>query len=253
MSLPAGLGLGTVVQAVPFHRRISGLVPVPLEMLPIAQAVPAEVVVTPRRTAPCPGLGLGTRVQVVPFQCRISVLVLVSQPTLPTAQALSAPAAATSAMEDAAVTPTRVWHVPRSGLGVRVQVVPFQCRISVLLLLPLPAVPTAQALSAEVAATAVRSPLVVKVAAVGSLAAVGGLGLVWAATTTATATTATATPAAMAVLAGAMCRGLRCRRSRIRCTAAPCTAAGPPEGHSAASSSVAAASPDRPRSSQPGP
>ena len=60
-------------------------------------------------------------------------------------------------------------------------------------------------------------------------------------------------PAAIAALVMLMCRCGTRRRSRTWCTVLACTAGGPPEGHSAASSSAASASPDRPRCSQSGP
>jgi len=43
--LPTGLGLGTCVQAAPFHRRISVL-PVPQALQPTAQALPSDVAAT---------------------------------------------------------------------------------------------------------------------------------------------------------------------------------------------------------------
>src|ERR1700677_3652216 len=46
-------------------------------------------------------------------------------------------------------------------------------------------------------------------------------------------------PAVTAAFTALTCPCGRWRRSRIRCTAVPCTAAGPPVGHSAASSSAA--------------
>ena len=60
-------------QVVPFHRTIRMLEPLPLLLLPTAQALVAEVAATPERLASVPGLGLGTRFQVVPFHRSISV------------------------------------------------------------------------------------------------------------------------------------------------------------------------------------
>jgi hypothetical protein len=63
-------------------------------------------------------------------------------------------------LADVAATPES--RLPAgAGLGTRFHAVPFQWTISV----PLPLLPTAQALSAEVAATAERLPLTVKAAA----------------------------------------------------------------------------------------
>jgi hypothetical protein len=85
-------------------------------------------------------------------------LVLLPLPIQPTAQALPS---------DTAATPRKAQDVPGSGLGTRVQVVPFHRRISVL---PVPQAlqPTAQALPSDVAATRPRPPLMVNPAAVGS-------------------------------------------------------------------------------------
>jgi hypothetical protein len=57
--------LRTCVHALPFQRRIT---------LPTAQALLAEVAVTPSRESSGPGLGLGTRFHALPFQCKIKVL-----------------------------------------------------------------------------------------------------------------------------------------------------------------------------------
>ena len=87
------------------------------------------------------GLGLGTCCQLAPFQCRISAL----PESEPTAHALEA--------EEMPI-PARLPVAP--PLGTRFQLVPFQCRIR---LWPLVVLPTAHASVAEVAATALSSPL----------------------------------------------------------------------------------------------
>jgi hypothetical protein len=80
----------------------------------------------------------------VPFQWRITT----SPP------ALSVPTAHAFFVEDAA-TPVRESQVAQKGLGLetRAQVLPFQCRISVLIAPLTSSSPTAQMLLAEVAAT----------------------------------------------------------------------------------------------------
>src|SRR5688572_16308421 len=70
-----GLGLGTIVQLVPFQCRIkvvwSGP---PLVALPTAQTFEEEMASTPlRMLIRFPVLGLGTMLQLVPFQCSINV------------------------------------------------------------------------------------------------------------------------------------------------------------------------------------
>jgi hypothetical protein len=72
--LASGFGLGTRFHAVPFHRSISVLSLEPEIVEPTAQALPAELVVTPSRVASDPGLGLDTRFHAVPFHRSISVL-----------------------------------------------------------------------------------------------------------------------------------------------------------------------------------
>ena len=86
------------------------------------------------------------------------------------------------------------------------------------------------------------------------LGAGGGAGWLEGLATRTTAATATPT-VTMPAVALTAARGACVRRWRngIRCTVLPCTAGAAPDGHSAASSSAAAASRDRPRSSQSGP
>jgi len=85
---------------------------------------------------------------VVPFQCRIKLVageLLVE--TAPTAQA---------SRPDVTATALRETLPLGLGLGTGFQLVPFQCRIR---LWPLLVLPAAHALLAEVAATALSSPL----------------------------------------------------------------------------------------------
>ena len=100
-----GVGVGTRVHAVPFHRTISGLGLLEVQLVqPTAQALLADVAATPDRLLPA-GPGLGTVFQAVPFHRRIRVL-----PPLvpPTAHALLAEVAATPLrLPLAAEDPTR--------------------------------------------------------------------------------------------------------------------------------------------------
>src|SRR6516225_2486868 len=131
-------GLATCFHAVPFQCTIMVWVvpPVgPKQWLaqPTAQALRAEVAATPLSAPILASAGLGIRVQAVPFQCRITVCGLTEErkqkAVQPTAQALRAEVAATL---------LRVLPSPGLGLGTRLQVVPFQCKISVLRPLPKP-------------------------------------------------------------------------------------------------------------------
>jgi hypothetical protein len=95
--LPGRLELGTCFHAVPFHRRISVVVLVPVleKVSPTAQASPVETAATPERTLSA-GAGLGTCFHPVPFQCSIRAFpLLVKQLVQPTDQALLAEAADT--------------------------------------------------------------------------------------------------------------------------------------------------------------
>src|SRR5258708_24373878 len=99
-SEPAGPGLGTRFQVLPFQRRIRvfPLAFVKQLVQPTAQALlaeVAEVAATPLRPASAPGLGLGTRFQVLPVQRPIRVLWLLGVPAKPTAHAPLAETAAT--------------------------------------------------------------------------------------------------------------------------------------------------------------
>jgi hypothetical protein len=69
---PAGVGLGTCVHPLPFHRsiRVRRVLYVP----PTAQASLPEVADTPKRKPPPAGVGLGTRFHPAPFQRTIKVL-----------------------------------------------------------------------------------------------------------------------------------------------------------------------------------
>jgi hypothetical protein len=124
---------------------------------PTAQALLAEVAVTPLSAPTRACAGLATRFHVLPFHCKITVCGLVElrkqSAVQPTAQALCAETAATLLRE---------LFCPGLGLGTRFQVVPFQCKISVLIppkpWKQFPAQPTAQALLAEVAATPNSAP-----------------------------------------------------------------------------------------------
>jgi hypothetical protein len=102
---PAGLGLGTWVQAVPSQCKIR-VRQAPVE--PTAQALTREVAATPLSEAAGPA-GLGTCLQAVPSQRKV----------LPAVQALRA---------EVAATPVRR-PIDRAGLSF--QAVPSQCWIRI--------------------------------------------------------------------------------------------------------------------------
>ena len=87
-----------------------------------AQALAAEVALTPRRPPLPLGPGLVTWDQVVPFQCKISGVGPAGASVYPTAQASLAAVAVTAVRDDS---------VPGLGLATRDQAVPFQCKITV--------------------------------------------------------------------------------------------------------------------------
>jgi hypothetical protein len=88
---------------------------------PTAQALVAEVAVTPRKLGPA-GVGLNTRDQAVPFQCKIRSPWLAEAKSAPTAQALAGEVALTLNSG-----PTMELGL---GAAIRDQTVPFQCKIS---------------------------------------------------------------------------------------------------------------------------
>src|SRR5215471_9968726 len=92
---PDGLGLTACTHFVPFQRRIRVLPAVPVNELPTAQALLAEVAVTASSRLPVPGAGLATWDHFVPFQRRTSVLLELESRASPTAQALVADTAST--------------------------------------------------------------------------------------------------------------------------------------------------------------
>src|SRR6185437_16292554 len=117
--------------------------------LPTAQALPAVEAATANRVLPLgPGLGLRTRCHAEPVQRSIRVSPAEPAPVKP-------PTASTVPAESAA-RPVRKLSMPTPPPGARerVQVLPFQCRISVLLVPPLTVAPAAQAFVTDVAATA---------------------------------------------------------------------------------------------------
>ena len=121
-----GRGLTVYFQVTPFQCRIRVLMLPALPVCPTAQALLAEVAVTPKSSALAAGLGLGIRFHVVPFQCRMRVLPLSVEPT---AQAFWADVAATSLR----MLPAGL------GPGTRVQLEPFQRTIRAWKLVPLAA------------------------------------------------------------------------------------------------------------------
>src|SRR5215469_12457531 len=131
---PAGLGLLTTLQLVPFQCSVR-VWKSPYQ--PTVQASVAENTATPFRY---PELGLLTTLHLVPFQCSIRVLPL----AYPTAQTSLAELVATACRE----------LVLRVGLLTTLQLVPFQCSIQVQYPRLESSSPTAQTELAELAATA---------------------------------------------------------------------------------------------------
>src|SRR6185437_2470636 len=144
--LSGGVGVVTCFQVRPFQCSASG----PALLSPTAQALVAEIAVTELKPVSSPR-SMRTWTHFVPFQRRISGPCALS----PTAQALRGESIATLASRP---------HPPGSGLGTLDHLLPFQCKVKVWSSLcpPLTCLlekPTAQALLAELAATALRSPL----------------------------------------------------------------------------------------------
>jgi hypothetical protein len=145
------LGLLTTFQLLPFHCSVSvSWRPAVVKKKPTAQMSLAETTATEFNWfVEVPGLGLETTLQLVPFQCRVSVCKtpLLELSAYPTAQMSLAEATATEFN----------WflNVPGLGLETTLQLVPFQCSISVWL--SLLAYPTAQTSLAETAATSFRT------------------------------------------------------------------------------------------------
>src|SRR5262249_40652172 len=105
----------------------------PIVVVPAAQALLADAAVTPSRPlmlAEPPGLGLLTAAHLEPFQCTIRVLLAPPMSSAwPAAQALFAELAPIAVR---ALSPVR-----GSGLVICDHFVPFQCRMSVWVLVPL--------------------------------------------------------------------------------------------------------------------
>src|SRR5215467_641668 len=121
------LGLVTTLQLVPFHCSISvwGEFVMPPEE-PTAQMSVAETTATPFNTfEEGSTLGLLTTLQLVPFHCSTSVtqLVVLQEEEEPTAQ---------MSLAETTATPFNTFEeVPTLGLLTTLQLVPFQCSISV--------------------------------------------------------------------------------------------------------------------------
>src|SRR5271165_92990 len=150
------LGLGTTFQRVPFQcmirvrygPQLSPMQPGVAYAVPTAQILCAQEAVTPNSAALPARLGLATSRQCRPFQNAVSVLELPSgMLVVPTAHALFA-AITVTPLSQLALTP------PGLGLAHLLHLVPFQCATSIFE----PAEPTAQALVADRAATAVNWP-----------------------------------------------------------------------------------------------
>src|SRR6516162_11468337 len=126
---------------------------VPRSWCPVAQTSLADTAATaPRPLLPCGfGLGLGTTVQAVPSQCSITAVGCAENPPVGTPGPV--PTAHTSAGDSAATVPTPPER--RCAAGFRVQLVPFQCRLTFSSLVGLvarnPMAQTSVAESAEIA------------------------------------------------------------------------------------------------------
>jgi hypothetical protein len=126
VELPAGLGLGTIDQFVPFQRSTSVRGVMPLFANPTAKQLVVLVHATPKRSlfaAPA-GFGLATIDHAEPFQCSMSVLAG-PRPATPTAKQLVALGHATE---------NRPGDGDPLGLGLATidHAVPFQRSMSVL-------------------------------------------------------------------------------------------------------------------------
>src|SRR5215469_6984035 len=141
---PAGLGVGWMLQPVPFHRSAR----LPALEFPTAVHTDADAQATPFSSPPPPGgLGVAWMVQRVPFHRSARVLAL-------GVKGLEAPAAM-HVVADVQATPLRK-PLPSGGLGVAWidQRVPFHRSASG----PAPDLPTAVHADAEVQATPFRPP-----------------------------------------------------------------------------------------------
>src|SRR6266568_2004022 len=144
-----GLGLETILQLVPFHCSMSVCSPTLEITNPTAQMSEAETMATPLRRLFPVRFGLATTLHCVPFHCSISVWeVEVLSRKSPTAQ---------TSVAETTVTPLRTLsRVPPFGLETTLHVWPFQCSVSVLVLLNSP---TAQTSVEETAVTPNRKLL----------------------------------------------------------------------------------------------
>src|SRR5439155_7763860 len=102
------LGLGTMLQLVPFQCSISvWRSPLLVPWYPTAQTSFVETAATPLRS---PGVELGTTLQLVPSQCSTSVPTLLAYPTVQTSLA-----------ETAATLESWLPYDPALGLAIRFQ------------------------------------------------------------------------------------------------------------------------------------
>src|SRR6516225_1693506 len=142
-------GVLTMVQLLPFQCSVN----CPSSWCPTAHTSPAETPATATRPLlPCGfGLGLGTTVQLVPSQCSITAVGCAENPPVGTPGPV--PTAHTSEGDSAATVTTPPKR--RCAAGFRVQLVPFQCRLTFSSLVGLvarnPMAHTSVAESAEIA------------------------------------------------------------------------------------------------------
>src|SRR5215471_4290790 len=144
-------GVVTMFQLLPFQCSVNG----PSSWCPTAHTSPAETPATAARPLlPCGfGLGLGTTLQLLPSQCSITAVGWAENPPVGTPGPV--PTAHTLPGDSAASGPTPPKR--RCAAGFRVQLVPFQCRLTFSSVVGLVARnPTAQTSAAESAEIAPR-------------------------------------------------------------------------------------------------
>src|SRR6516164_405299 len=149
-------GVVTMVQLLPFQCSVNG----PSSWCPTAHTSLAETPATaPSPLLPCGfGLGLGTTLQAVPSQCSITAVGCAENPPVGTPGPV--PTAHTAAGDSAATVPTPPKR--RCAAVFRVQLVPFQCRLTFSSLVGLvarnPMAHTPAAESAEIAPLLMLTP-----------------------------------------------------------------------------------------------
>src|SRR5262245_34262366 len=123
VAAPAGVGTGTIDQAVPFQCSTRA---VALRLLPTVHALVGLRSTTPLRVdlEPPVWVGVGTIVQLLPFQCAASG----KRPAAPTP--FSNPTAQASLAELAPTASSDSSRCGTAGVGTWLQRLPFQCSVS---------------------------------------------------------------------------------------------------------------------------